>query len=65
LVKVLFEPVDTFGVKVVGRFVEQKHVRFLQKQTAKSHTATFSPRKVFGLLVGRWQAKSVHGAFET
>ena len=29
LLQVLFEPVDRFGVEVVRRLVEQKHVRLL------------------------------------
>jgi len=29
--QVLFEPVDAFRVEVVGRLVEQKHIRFLKQ----------------------------------
>ena len=31
LAQVLFEPIDTFGVEVVGRFVEQQYVGLLKQ----------------------------------
>ena len=35
----LLQPLDRFGVEVVGRFVEQQHVRLLQQQAAQRDAA--------------------------
>ena len=40
--QVLLEPSDGFGVKVVGRFVEQKHVRRFEEQFAERNAAGFT-----------------------
>jgi GTP-binding protein LepA len=45
LLQVLFQPVNAFCIQVVGRLVEQQDVRFLQQQTAQSHTAAFTCKK--------------------
>ncbi len=64
LVEVLFEPVDRFGVEVVGRLVEQQYVGLLQQQAAQSHTAALTTREGVDDLVV-WRAlQGVHGAFE-
>ena len=60
----LLQPVDAFGIQMVGRLVEQQHVRFLQQEAAKCHASAFSSRKVFHRLVGRWTAQSIHGTFQ-
>ena len=64
LLQVLFEPVDAFGVEVVGRFVEQQHVGLLQQQTAQCHPAPFAARKVLYRFVGIRTAQCVHRPFE-
>ena len=46
LLQVLLQPVDALSVQVVGRLVEQQHVRLLQQQTAESYAATLATRKV-------------------
>ena len=34
LLDMLFEPGNRFGIEMIGRFIEQQNVRFLQQQTA-------------------------------
>ncbi len=64
LVEVLLEPVDRFGVEVVGGLVEQQHVGLLEQKTAESHTATFATGEGgHGLVVGR-ALEGVHGALK-
>ncbi len=41
-VQELFEPIHRFGVQVVGRLVEQQHVRLGQQQLAQRHAALFT-----------------------
>ena len=36
LFQVVFQPVDRFGIEVVGRFVEQQDARLLEQQLGKS-----------------------------
>lgn len=60
----LFEPVDRFGVEVVGRFVEQQHVRLFEQQLAQRDAALFAARQVLDLRVPRRQAQRVGGHFE-
>ena len=40
--KMLLKPCDGFGVKVVGRFVEQKHFRRFEEQFAERNAAGFT-----------------------
>lgn len=65
LVQVLFQPVDALRVKVVGRFIEQQHIRLLQQEAAQCHAAAFTSRQVFSLPVSWRQAQCVHGTFQT
>ena len=60
LVEVLLQPVDTLGIEVVGRLVEQQHVGFLKKQTAQCHTAALTTRKVIDKFVGSRTAQCSH-----
>ena len=64
LLQVLFQPVDGFGIEVVGRFVEKQYIRLLEQQAAQSHTAAFTTRKHLHRLVFGRTAESVHGAFQ-
>ena len=41
-VQELFEPVNGFGIKMVGRFVQQQHVRLGKEKAAKCDTSFFS-----------------------
>ena len=62
-VQELFEPLDAFGVQVVGRFVQKEHVGARQKQAAQGHTALFAARKVFDFGFPRRQTQRVGGNF--
>ena len=64
LLQMLFEPVDAFCVKVVGRLVKQQNVGLLQQQTAQSHTTTLAAAQgLHRLVVGR-TTQSIHGPFK-
>ncbi len=64
LAQVLLEPVDAFGVEVVGWLVEQQHVGLLQQQAAQSHAAALAAGQcVDNLVVGR-ALQRVHGTFQ-
>ena len=43
LLQVMLQPGDAFGVKVVGRLVQQEHVGLGQKQAGQRDTALFTP----------------------
>ena len=58
------EPVDTFGVQVVGGFVQQQHVGPAEQQTAQSHTAFFTTREFANDGIPRGQTQSVGCNFE-
>ena len=64
LPEVFFEPEHALGVEVVGRFVEQQHVGFLQEQAAQGHAAFFPARKIRRQRVRRWAAQGIHRFFE-
>ena len=60
LSKVLFKPVDRFGVKVIRWFVEQEQVGLLNQQFAQSHAAQLSPGELRNACVARWQVHHGH-----
>ena len=51
--KVLFEPVDRFGVKVIRWFVEQEQVGLLNQQFAQSHAAELATGELRNACVTR------------
>ena len=59
----LFEPVHTFCVQVVGRFVKKKHIRLGQQQTAECNTALFTAGEIADLSVPRRKTKCVSRDF--
>ena len=61
LLEVLLQPVDGFGIEVVGRLVQKKHIRLLQQQSAQRHPAAFSSAQLSDFLVVRRTTKGVHG----
>ena len=65
LLQVLFQPVDGFGIEVVGGLVEQEHVGFLQQQAAQGHAATLTATQVLGQLVAFGATQGVHGTLQT
>src|SRR5690606_32892438 len=65
LLQVLLQPVDRLGIEVVGRLVEQQHVRLLQQKAAECHTAAFSTREFpYGLLFRR-ATEGIHSTLQT
>ena len=46
LLQMLLKPVDALCIKVVGRLVEQQHIRLLQEQAAECHTTPLTTREV-------------------
>ena len=64
LLQVLLQPVDTFGIKVVGRLIKQQHVGLLQQQSAESYTTTLTTREVSHGKVALRTAQCSHGTVE-
>ena len=58
-VQKLLEPINRFRVKVVGRFIEQKHVGTRKQKTAERHAALFAARKNTDLCIPRRQSKRI------
>ena len=48
-------------IQVVGRFIEQEHIRLLQQQTAECLASFFSTGKVGYIRFGRREAQGSHG----
>ena len=65
LVEVLFQPVDAFRAKVVGRLIQEQYVRFLQQQAAQCHAAAFTSGEHAAPLFGRGTSECIHGTFQT
>ena len=57
----LLQPFDRFGVQVVGRFVEQQHVRLGQQQAAQRHAALFTTGQRANLGLPGRQAQRIGG----
>ena len=64
LLKMGFEPLDTLGIEVVGRLVEQKNVRLTQKQAAKGYPSALASGKVADLGIGRRTLQGIHCPFQ-
>ena len=62
LLQMLLEPIDTFGIKVVGRFVKEQDVGLLQQQAAECHTAPLTTGKV---CTGRLGSRTTQGGHRT
>ena len=62
--EVVFEPLDAFGVEVVGRLVEQQDRRLLEQQSGERDAALFTAREIFDRPVGRRAAQRLHRDFE-
>ena len=61
LVQVVLEPGDALGVEMVGRLVEQQHVRALEQHAAERHAAPLAAGELVDVRVGRRQPERVHG----
>ena len=64
LLQVLFQPIDTFRIEVVGRLIEQQDIGFLKQQTTQSHTAAFTSRQVLHRLVFGRTTQRIHSTFK-
>ena len=64
LLKMSLQPLDTLRVEVVGRLVEEKHVRLLEKQTAKRHPTPFTTAQCGNLRIRRRTLERVHRPFQ-
>ncbi|MCY1407503.1 hypothetical protein D9M71_228070 [compost metagenome] len=64
VVEEVFQPGDRVGVQVVGRFVQQQHVRSGQQQTTQRHAALLATGEVFDLRVPCRQAQRIGGDFQ-
>ena len=60
IAQMAFEPVDAFGVEMVGRFVEQQQVRLVEQELAQSDAALFAAREFGNIGVVRRAAQRVH-----
>ena len=60
LLQVLFQPVDTFCIEVVGGLVKQEYIGLLQQQSAQGHTAPFTTREVGYRPVARRTSECSH-----
>jgi hypothetical protein len=58
------EPGDRFGVEMVGRLVEQKHVGLGQQQPAQRDAPTLAARERGDVGIPRRESKGVGGDFE-
>ena len=64
LAQMRLEPLYAFGIQMVGRLVEQQHVRLLQKQAAQRHPAPFASRKVGSQGIGIRALQGVHSPLQ-
>ena len=62
--EMIFEPLDAFGVEMVGRFVEQQYAGLLDQQAGQRHAALFAPRQVGHRPVARRAAQRLHRDLE-
>src|SRR5208283_4684704 len=63
--KVVFEPCDRFGVKVIGRFIEQQDVGLLEQQPAKGNAPSFASREAVYRGVSRRAPQRLHSHLES
>ena len=55
------EPRDALGVQMVGRLVEEQHVRLLEQHLAERDAPFLAARKLRDVGVGRREPQRVHG----
>ena len=61
LLQVPLQPGHAFGIQVVGGFVQQQDVGFLQQQPAQGHAPLFAARQHIHRRIARRAAQCVHG----
>ena len=62
--EVVFQPVDAFGIEMVGRLVEQQDRGLLDQQTGQCDTALFTARQALHRPIPRRAAQRFHGDFQ-
>ena len=61
--KKVFQPLDTIGVKVVGRFVEQQQIGAFQQEFAQGHSSTLTTGQRTDVSVSRREIHDLHCNF--
>ena len=64
LLQMCFEPLDTLGVEVVGRFVEEEYIRLFEQETAQCYPTSFSTTEVGDFGICRRALERIHGSFQ-
>ena len=59
----VFQPLHGFGIKMVGGFVQKKHIGFLQEQFAKGYSPGFASRQGARFLVIGRKHEGIHRHF--
>ena len=61
LFQVLLQPINGLGIQVVGRLVQQQHVRLLEQQPAQGNSAALATAELRDGLVVRGTTQRIHG----
>ena len=64
LLQMGLKPLDTLGIEVVGRLVEQKHIRLLEKKTAQCHATPFATAQCSDFRIRRRALERIHSPFQ-
>ena len=64
LLQMLLEPLHGFGIKMIGRLVQQQDVGLLNQQAAERHTSFLSARQCLHFGVRRSASQGVHRDLE-
>ena len=59
----MLQPIHRFRVEMVGRLIEQQHVRILQQQLAERHPPLFTPGEMLHQRIGRRQTHRIGREF--
>ena len=65
VVQEALQPGDGLGVEVVGRFVQQQHVRLGEQQAAECDTAAFTTGELRDICVPGWQTQRICSDFQS
>ena len=59
----VLQPLHGFGIKMVGGFVQKKHIGFLQEQFAKGYSPGFASGQCFRFLIIGGKYEGIHSHF--
>ena len=62
--EMVFKPLDTFGIEVVGRLIEQQNVGLCDQQAGEGNAAFFTAGQAFHAAIGWRAAQGLHRDFE-